>query len=66
MDTMKTRELERSIEYLQKKLKLAKSQLETMKTDSSFDNSDLWILANSVCSALKTQKEDLGEVFGIA
>ena len=65
MDKLNVMELEHTIEYVNKKLKLAKAQLETMKNDDIFNNQDLWLLATSLRSVFSTELDNLSEKFDI-
>ena len=58
-------ELRHTIEFVSKKMKLAKAQLETMENDETFTDNDLWLLASSILATFNTEVDDLKKNFDI-
>jgi len=65
MNKTNVMELEHTIDFLSKKIKLAKCQLETMKDDEMFGDNDLWLLASSLLSTLNVEEKNIREKFDI-
>ena len=66
MDKMNVRTLKECMDYVEKKIKLCKAQLNTMENDDTFTDSDLWLLASTINSVLITQSKDIKASFDIA
>ena len=65
MNKISVMELRHTIEFVSKKMKLAKAQLETMENDETFTDNDLWLLASSILATLNTEVDDLKKNFDI-
>ena len=65
MNKISVMELRHTIEFVSKKMKLAKAQLETMENDETFTDNDLWLLASSILATFNTEVDDLKKNFDI-